>query len=163
MSSMEIPMSDFSAGALGPGLLVRVAGHWGGVDLLRDAFGEEVREALPEADMLVNLSNDVFGDSLAPISISRSPACAPWRRAVSLRATNTGISALTVPGRAAGPLPGLRGGGGDRRRVTHDRHDSLCPVGQRGRAVGSACWLWGWSRAPAPALVGARVGGRTAH
>ena len=58
-------MSDFSAGA---GARPAGAGHWVGVSICyEDAFGEEVREALPEADMLVNLSNDAwFGDSLAP-------------------------------------------------------------------------------------------------
>ena len=64
-----------------------------------------MREALPEADMLVNLSNDAwFGDSLAPhqhLQIARLRALETGR--LLLRATNTGISALTVPGRVAGP------------------------------------------------------------
>ena len=43
LSFMEIPMSDFSAGALGARPLVRVAGHWVGVSICyEDAFGEEV-------------------------------------------------------------------------------------------------------------------------
>lgn len=100
LSFMEIPMSDFSAGAPGARPLVRVAGHWVGVSICyEDAFGEEVREALPEADMLVNLSNDAwFGDSLAPhqhLQIARLRALETGRPL--LRATNTGISALIGP------------------------------------------------------------------
>lgn len=100
LSFMEIPMSDFSAGAPEARPLVRVAGHLTGVSICyEDAFGEEVLAALPEADVLVNLSNDAwFGDSLAPhqhLQIARLRALETGRPL--LRATNTGISALIGP------------------------------------------------------------------
>ncbi len=93
---MEIPMSDFAAGgAARP--LVRIGSHRVGLSICyEDAFGAEVREALPDAAYLVNLSNDAwFGDSLAPrqhLQIARMRALETGRPL--LRATNTGISAL---------------------------------------------------------------------
>lgn len=64
-----------------------------------DAFGEEVIDALPEAGLLVNVSNDAwFGDSLAPhqhLEIARMRAKETGR--YLLRATNTGISAIIGP------------------------------------------------------------------
>lgn len=93
---MEIPMSDFSVGQTGRPL-VRLRGQPVGVSICyEDAFGEEVREALPEAAYLVNLSNDAwFGDSLAPhqhLQIARMRSLETGRP--MLRATNTGISAV---------------------------------------------------------------------
>lgn len=61
-----------------------------------DAYGEEMADMLPEADILVNVSNDAwFGDSFAPtqhLQIARIRA-AEFGRPL-LRATNTGITAL---------------------------------------------------------------------
>ena len=61
-----------------------------------DAFGEEVIDALPAADLLVNLSNDAwFGDTVAPHQhqqMARMRAVETGRDLV--RATNTGVSAL---------------------------------------------------------------------
>jgi apolipoprotein N-acyltransferase len=59
-------------------------------------FGEQIIRALPEAAMLVNVSNDAwFGDSLAPhqhLEMARMRAKETGRP--MLRATNTGISAI---------------------------------------------------------------------
>ncbi|MGB5835055.1 MAG: apolipoprotein N-acyltransferase, partial [Thiohalocapsa sp.] len=61
-----------------------------------DVFPDQVREALPEAAYLINVSNDAwFGDSLAPhqhLEFARLRALENARPLV--RATNTGISAI---------------------------------------------------------------------
>lgn len=93
---VQIPMSDFSAGLpVQPALEVddlRV-----GVSICYEAaFAEQIRGALPEAELLVNVSNDAwFGTSLAPhqhLEIARVRAAETGR--AMLRATNTGISAV---------------------------------------------------------------------
>ncbi|MCA1852439.1 MAG: apolipoprotein N-acyltransferase, partial [Beggiatoa sp.] len=93
---LEIPLADFSAGPRYQPLL-EVAGHPIGVSICyEDAFGEELIDALPAAELLVNVSNDAwFGDSLAPhqhLQIARMRARESGR--YLLRATNTGISAV---------------------------------------------------------------------
>jgi apolipoprotein N-acyltransferase len=93
---VEIPMSDFSAGpAEQPAL--RVGELAVGVSVCYEAaFGEQIRSGLPEAELLVNVSNDAwFGTSLAPhqhLEIARVRAAETGR--AMLRATNTGISAI---------------------------------------------------------------------
>jgi apolipoprotein N-acyltransferase len=93
---IQIPMSDFSAGqAARP--LIRAGGIPLGVSICyEDVFGEEVIEALPEAQLLLNVSNDAwFGDSLAPhqhLQMARMRALETGR--YMLRATNNGISAI---------------------------------------------------------------------
>jgi apolipoprotein N-acyltransferase len=61
-----------------------------------DAFGAEQLVFLPQATLLVNISNDAwFGDSIAPhqhLQIARMRAIESGR--YMLRATNTGISAV---------------------------------------------------------------------
>jgi apolipoprotein N-acyltransferase len=61
-----------------------------------DLFGEEIIRQLPEASLLVNISNIAwFGDSLAPhqhLQISRMRALETGR--MMLRATNTGMTAV---------------------------------------------------------------------
>jgi len=61
-----------------------------------DAFGQEMADMLPDATLLVNISNDAwFGDSLAPhqhLEISRMRALELGRDL--LRANNTGITAF---------------------------------------------------------------------
>lgn len=96
---LEIPMSSFSAGAKGQPLL-KAAGHPVGISICyEDAFGEEVIDALPEAGLLVNVSNDAwFGDSIAPhqhLEMAQMRALETGR--YLLRATNTGISAIIDP------------------------------------------------------------------
>lgn len=93
---MNVPMSDFSAGSADQELL-EAAGHKIGMSIcFEDAFGEEMIRALPDATMLVNVSNDAwFGRSLAAhqhVQIARMRALETGRPL--MRATNTGISAL---------------------------------------------------------------------
>ncbi len=96
---MQVPMSDFSAGS-DPRPLP-VAGQKVGISICyEDAFGEEVIQGLPEATLLVNVSNDAwFGESIAPhqhLQIARMRALETGRPL--LRATNTGISAVIDAG-----------------------------------------------------------------
>ena len=93
---INIPMSDFSAGSAERPLL-KLGGRDVGVSICyEDAFGEEMIQALPDAEYLVNVSNDAwFGDSLAMpqhLEIARMRALESGR--YLLRSTNTGISAL---------------------------------------------------------------------
>jgi apolipoprotein N-acyltransferase len=93
---LAIPMSDFQAGepAQEP---IRIRGLPVSVTICyEDAYSSVVRRSLPEAALLVNVSNDAwFGNSLAPhqhLEIARMRAM-EFRRDL-LRATNTGISAI---------------------------------------------------------------------
>ena len=96
---LRIPMSNFAAGeAEQP--LIQVLGRKAGVSICyEDAFGAEIIQAMPEAEFLVNVSNDAwFGDSIAlpqhlQIARMRSVETARYQ----LRATNTGISAFISP------------------------------------------------------------------
>lgn len=96
---LQIPMSNFAAGEAERPLL-KVAGHWAGVSICyEDAFGDEIIQAMPDAEFLVNASNDAwFGDSLAlpqHLQIARMRSIETGR--YQLRATNTGISAFIGP------------------------------------------------------------------
>ena len=104
----EVPMSDFSQGQA-PQPLLQVGAHQVGVSICyEDVFPDQVREALPEAAYLINVSNDAwFGDSLAPhqhLEFARLRALENGRALV--RATNTGISAIIDHrGRVIGSIP----------------------------------------------------------
>ena len=93
---LDIPLSDFSAGSA-QALTLTVAGHAAGISICyEDAFGREVIAALPNAAVLVNVSNDAwFGDTIAPhqhLEIARMRALESGR--YLLRGTNTGITAV---------------------------------------------------------------------
>ncbi|OQW93989.1 MAG: apolipoprotein N-acyltransferase [Beggiatoa sp. IS2] len=93
---LEVPLSDFTAGAADQPNL-RVANQAIGLSVCyEDVFGELLRTSLPEATLLVNVSNDAwFSDTLAPyqhLEIARMRALESGR--FLLRATNTGISAV---------------------------------------------------------------------
>jgi apolipoprotein N-acyltransferase len=96
LNFLQIPMSDFSAGIIEAPLLITKDLTLGISICYEDTFGEEVIKALPEASVLVNVSNDAwFGDSLAPhqhLQMARMRALESGR--YMLRATNTGISAI---------------------------------------------------------------------
>ena len=64
---LQIPLSDFSRGSFAQAPLA-VAGQRVAVNICyEDAFGDEIARSLPEATLLVNVSNVAwFGDSLAP-------------------------------------------------------------------------------------------------
>jgi apolipoprotein N-acyltransferase len=92
----QVPLADFSSGPADKSYL-QVAGVKAGISICyEDVFGEEVIRALPEANILVNVSNDAwFGDSFAPhqhLQKARMRAIETGRP--MLRATNNGISAL---------------------------------------------------------------------
>lgn len=92
----NLPMSDFSAGDA-TRVSLPAAGLQAGISICyEDVFGTETAAALPEASLLVNVSNDAwFGDSLAPhqhLQMARMRAQETGRP--MLRSTNTGISAL---------------------------------------------------------------------
>lgn len=93
---LKVPMADFSRGKERQPLLT-VDGYAVGVSICyEDVFGEEVIRDLPEASLLVNVSNDAwFGDSLAPhqhLQMARMRSMETARP--MLRATNNGISAI---------------------------------------------------------------------
>jgi apolipoprotein N-acyltransferase len=96
---VQIPMSDFTPGGTDQPLLQAAGVELGASICFEVAFADEVRRALPEAELLVNVSNDAwFGNSLAPhqhLEMARLRALETGRFLV--RATNTGISAIIGP------------------------------------------------------------------
>ncbi len=93
---LHIPMSDFSSGNARQAPL-HVAGQQVAVSICyEDVFGEEVIRQLPQATVLVNVSDDTwFGDSLAPeqhLQIAQMRALETGR--YLLRSTNTGVTAI---------------------------------------------------------------------
>jgi apolipoprotein N-acyltransferase len=100
VKTLSIPLSDFSSGP-GNARPLAIAGQLVAPNICwEDAFGEEIIRALPEATLLVNVSNVAwFGDSLAPgqhLQIARMRAIEAGR--TMLRATNTGVTAIIDPG-----------------------------------------------------------------
>jgi len=96
LTFLRIPMSNFASGAAAQPPVI-VADHVVGISICyEDAYATEVVRALPQAAILINVSNDAwFGDSIAPhqhLQIARMRALEAGR--VMLRATNTGISAI---------------------------------------------------------------------
>ena len=93
---VDIPMGDFTPGDRDQPLL-QAAGYPVGTSICFEVvFGSEIRASLPQAQWLVNVSNDAwFGDSLAPhqhLQIARLRALEAGR--YMARATNTGITAI---------------------------------------------------------------------
>ncbi|HEX9184270.1 MAG TPA: apolipoprotein N-acyltransferase [Burkholderiales bacterium] len=105
---LSIPLADFSRGAATQRPLA-VAGQKVAVNICyEDAYGGELIRQLPEATLLVNVSNVAwFGDSLAPaqhLQIARARALETGR--MHLTSTNTGITAAIGPdGRVRARLP----------------------------------------------------------
>ena len=105
---LQIPMGDLARGDLRQAPL-SVAGQRVAVDICyEDVFGEEVITALPEATLLVNVTNDAwYGDSFAAAQhrqMSQMRAIETGR--MMLRATNTGATAIIgVDGRVLHQLP----------------------------------------------------------
>jgi apolipoprotein N-acyltransferase len=110
---LHIPLSDFTRGGESQPPLA-VAGQRVAVNICyEDLFGEEIIRPLPEATLLVNVSNVAwFGDSLAPeqhLRISRMRALETGR--TMLRATNTGVTAIVDPrGAVTARLPSFTEG-----------------------------------------------------
>ena len=93
---LEIPLSDFSRGHINQQPM-DLAGQRVAVNICyEDVFGEEIINQLPQASLLVNVSNDAwFGRSIGPkqhLQISQMRALETGR--YMLRATNTGVTAI---------------------------------------------------------------------
>ena len=113
MKMQNLPYSDLAKGDEVQPLLQAADGTRFGVAICyEDAYGAEQLYALPEAGILINVSNDAwFGDSIAPhqhLEIARMRSLEFGRPTV--RSTNTGISAfidadgeLLQTGRQFGP------------------------------------------------------------
>jgi apolipoprotein N-acyltransferase len=98
-SWVKIPMSDIDVGDDDQPLL-RAAGQPLGVSIcFEDAFARDVRKDLPEATLLVNVSNDAWfedsHESYQHHEIARMRALESGR--YMLRSTNTGISSVIGP------------------------------------------------------------------
>ena len=92
----NIPISDFSSGKYNEKNFETSKGNFGMSICYEDAYGTEVRRSMPNANILINVSNDAwFGNSMAPhqhLQIARMRAIENSR--YLLRATNNGISAI---------------------------------------------------------------------
>ncbi|MBA2690383.1 MAG: apolipoprotein N-acyltransferase, partial [Burkholderiales bacterium] len=111
LNVLHIPMSDFSRGARVQEPL-KAAGERLAIGICyEDVFGEEVIGQLPEATLLVNMSNDAwFGERIAPwqhTQIAQTRALETGR--YMLRATNTGVtSIIDHRGQLVASLPQLK-------------------------------------------------------
>jgi len=99
VSRLAIPLQDFARGATNQQPLA-IAGEQVAVNICyEDVFGEEIIRQLPQASLLVNVSNVAwFGRSLAPqqhLQIAQMRALETGR--YMLRATNTGMTAVINP------------------------------------------------------------------
>ena len=106
-------MSDFSRGAAAQPPLEAAGVRFGVAICYEDIFGEEVIEALPAAQVLVNVSNDAwFGESWAAdqhLQASQMRAMETGRWMV--RSTNTGASAaIDERGGVVSRLPAFTAG-----------------------------------------------------
>ena len=100
MKMQNLPHADLEKGEDVQPLLTTADGLQFGVAICyEDAYGSEQLYALPEAGVLINVSNDAwFGDSIAPhqhLEIARMRSLEFGRP--SIRSTNTGISAFIGP------------------------------------------------------------------
>ena len=89
-----LPGSDLARGT-GPHVPMQIAGESLGVSICyEDVFGEEMRALVPEAGVLVNVSNDAwFGDSAAPHQHEQKARMRARELArPMIRVTNTGVS-----------------------------------------------------------------------
>jgi apolipoprotein N-acyltransferase len=110
---LQIPLADFSPRSK-DSRPMEIAGHRIAINICyEDAFGREIAAQLPEAELLVNISNMAwFGRSLAPdqhaqLSQMRALETGRWM----LRATNTGATAaINEKGMIVQALPGFTRG-----------------------------------------------------
>lgn len=93
---MNIPMANFK-NSIEHQPVVNMSGLKAAVSICyEDVFGEEVINGLPEANFLINISNDAwFGDSLAPHQhLQKAQVRSLETARPMLRSTNNGISAV---------------------------------------------------------------------
>lgn len=95
LAVLKIPLTDFARGEASQPPLAAGGTTWAVAICYEDIFGEEVIAALPQAGVLLNVSNDAwFGASLAAeqhLQFSQMRALETGRWMV--RATNTGVTA----------------------------------------------------------------------
>jgi apolipoprotein N-acyltransferase len=113
LAVLKIPMSDFSSGSASQAPLVAAGVPFGVAICYEDIFGEEVIDFLPQAQILLNVSNDAwFGRSFAAdqhLQASQMRALETGRWMV--RSTNTGASAaIDERGRVVSRLPAFTAG-----------------------------------------------------
>lgn len=113
MRLMSLPYTDGVPGQANQPPLAVVGESLAITICYEDVFGAEQLHYLPEASLLVNVSNDGwFGDSIAPhqhLQIARVRAAEAGR--YLLRATNTGITAvIDAHGRVTDSIPQFRAG-----------------------------------------------------
>lgn len=144
---VNIPMADQTRGAAHQPPMA-VGGQKVAVNICyEDVFGEEIIRALPEATLLLNISNLAwYGDSFAQpqhLQIARVRALEAGRP--MLRATNTGMTAVVAPdGAVAAVLPAFEVGA----LVTEVRgYAGLTPYARTGNLPGVwvAAGLVAWS------------------
>jgi len=140
LAVLQIPLSDFARGPPRQPPIVAGGTTFGVAICYEDVFGEEVIDALPAAQVLLNVSNDAwFGESFAAeqhlqASQMRAVETGRWM----LRSTNTGVTAaIDERGRVVARLPGF---------TTGSLVASVVPRG------GSTPFTW-WGNAAALALV----------
>ena len=97
--ALGLPVADFTPGPDEQEMLA-AGGHRLGLSVCYEiAFGNEILASLPEAAVLVTVSNDAwFGTSIGPhqhMQIARARALETGR--YLLRSTNTGITAIVAP------------------------------------------------------------------
>jgi len=151
---LHIPMGDLARGDIKQTPL-NVAGQRIAVNICyEDVFGEEIINALPEATLLVNVTNDAwYGESHAAAQHSQmSQFRAMESGRMMLRATNTGVTAIIGPdGRVLHQLPQHR------QAVLQGRaqgYQGLTPYARWGNAAVllsialmlAWAWAWGWWR-----------------
>jgi apolipoprotein N-acyltransferase len=113
MRLMSLPYTDAVPGAADQPPIMAAGERLAITICYEDVFPAEQLHYLPEATMLVNVSNDAwFGDSIAPhqhLQIARVRAAEAGR--YLLRATNTGVTAIIDPrGAIVSELPQFRAG-----------------------------------------------------
>jgi apolipoprotein N-acyltransferase len=113
LAILQIPMSDFESGDARQPPIDAAGTRFGVAICYEDIFGGEMSDALPQAQVLLNVSNLAwFGDSLAPeqhLQESQMRAMETGRWMV--RSTNTGATAaIDDHGRVVSRLPNFTRG-----------------------------------------------------
>jgi apolipoprotein N-acyltransferase len=113
LAVLKIPLSDFDRGQRSQPPLEAGGTSFAVAICYEDVFGEEVIDALPQAQALLNVSNDAwFGESFAAeqhlqASQMRALETGRWM----LRSTNTGVTAaIDETGRVVSRLPAFTAG-----------------------------------------------------
>ncbi|NMG73727.1 apolipoprotein N-acyltransferase [Aromatoleum diolicum] len=132
---VDIPMSDQTRGAKNQPPM-RLGEQRVAINICyEDLFGSELIRSLPEATLLLNISNLAwYGDSFAQpqhLQIARMRALETGRP--MLRSTNTGMTALVQPdGSVAGVLPAFEQGA---LRIAVQGYEGLTPYARWGDAM----------------------------